>query len=72
MSDGKKTMLAVLTYVTVLMIIICAGAANTSTKTAPPPIPKAGPLAQAEISPTDRSSGRPDAGGDTAGQSANP
>src|SRR4029434_4674331 len=31
----------------VLMIIICVGAANTSTKTAAqPPIPKAGPLAQ--------------------------
>src|SRR4029077_10477888 len=38
---------AVLACLAVLMIIICVGAANTSTKAAAqPPIPKAGPLAQ--------------------------
>jgi cytochrome c peroxidase len=47
MSDGKKILLAVWACVAVLMIILCVGAANTSTKTAAqPPIPKAGPLAQ--------------------------
>ena len=48
MNDGKKIMPAVGACVAVLMIVICLGAANTSsTKTAAqPPIPKAGPLAQ--------------------------
>jgi hypothetical protein len=47
MNDVKKIMPAVGACVAVLMIIICVGAANTSTKTAAqPPIPKAGPLAQ--------------------------
>jgi cytochrome c peroxidase len=47
MDNGNKISLAVSTYITVLMIIIFVGAANTSTKTAAqPPIPRAGPLAQ--------------------------
>ena len=46
MDDGKTILLAVWACVAVL-IIIHAGAGNTaSTKAAPPPIPKAGPLAQ--------------------------
>ena len=47
MSDGNRIMPAVWACLSVLMIIICVGAANTSTKTAAqPPIPKAGLLAQ--------------------------
>src|SRR5437016_8834991 len=51
MNDGKKILLALLACLAVLMILLMityAGAANTlSTKTAaPPPIPRAGPLAQ--------------------------
>ena len=47
MNDGKKIMPAVWACLAVLMIIICVGAANTSTKTAAqPPISKAGPLAK--------------------------
>src|SRR4029450_1549909 len=47
MNDGQKIMPAVWACVAVLMIILCVGAANKSTKTAAqPPIPKAGPLAQ--------------------------
>jgi cytochrome c peroxidase len=47
MNDAKKIMQVVWACVTGLIIIICVGAANTSTKTAAqPPIPKAGPLAQ--------------------------
>jgi hypothetical protein len=72
MNDGKKIMPAVGACVAVLMTIICVGAANTSTKTAAqPPIPKAGPLAQPKSPQQGTSSGRPDAGGHTTGQSAN-
>src|SRR4029077_19177631 len=47
MNDWKKIMPAVWACIAVLMVIICVGAANISTKTAAqPPIPKAGPLAQ--------------------------
>jgi cytochrome c peroxidase len=47
MNDGKKIMPAVWACIAVLMVIICVGAANISTKTAAqPPIPKVGPLAQ--------------------------
>jgi len=47
MNDGKIIMPAVGACVAVLMIVICLGAANTSTKAAvQPPIPKIGPLAQ--------------------------
>ncbi len=47
MNDGKKIMPAVWACIAVLMVIICVGAANISTKTAAqPPIPKIGPLAQ--------------------------
>src|SRR4029450_2456544 len=47
MNDGKIIMPAVGACVAVLMIVICLGAANTSTKNiAQPPIPKVGPLGQ--------------------------
>ena len=48
MNDGKETLLAVWACLAVLMIVICLGAANTSsTETAAqPPIPRVGPLAQ--------------------------
>jgi hypothetical protein len=47
MDDRKAILLAVWACVAVLMILIYVGAGNTaSTKTASPPIPNAGPLAQ--------------------------
>jgi cytochrome c peroxidase len=47
MNDGQKIIPAVWACGAALMIILCVGAANKSTKTAAqPPIPKAGPLAQ--------------------------
>jgi cytochrome c peroxidase len=47
MDDEKAISLAVWACVAVLMILIYVGAGNTaSTKTAPPPIPNAGPLAR--------------------------
>ena len=46
MDNGKRALLAVCSCLSGLMIVFCTNAANTSTKTAPPPIPKPGPLAQ--------------------------
>jgi hypothetical protein len=47
MNDGKAMLLAVWACLAVLMILIYEGAGNTtSTETAPPPIPNAGPSAR--------------------------
>src|SRR5262245_14325082 len=47
MNDGKAILLAVWACAAVPIVTIYAGAGNTvATKTAPPPIPNAGPLAQ--------------------------